>query len=278
MKKFGLLAAACFVSAALSMGTAFAEADGKSEAAAVKPAAKDHPLEDGIWSGYRWAKPGTRAMQDEDFDNPGMLWAEIGESEYSKVDGAAGKSCASCHNDAAASMKGVASSYPKYYEPTKKMINLEQRINECRTKLMKAKPYKWESKELLGMAIYVAKQSQGMPQNVSVDGKAAPFFEAGKKHYYKRRGQFDMSCAHCHEAHYGEKLRANILSQGHINGFPVYRLKWQKPGSTHRRFAGCNKQVRASAFKKGSDEYTNLELYVRWRGQGLPMETPAVRN
>ncbi|MGI9498509.1 MAG: sulfur oxidation c-type cytochrome SoxA, partial [Geminicoccaceae bacterium] len=49
-------------------------------------------------------------------------------------------------------------------------------------------------------------------------------------------------------------------------------------GSLHRRFKGCNDQVRAEPFKRGSDEYVNLELYLAWRGQGLPIETPAVRQ
>ena len=70
----------------------------------------------------------------------------------------------------------------------------------------------------------------------------------------------------------------NTLSQGQSNGFPVFRLKWQKPGSIHRRFKGCNKQVRAKPFKIGSDVYNNLELYLAWRGNGLTVETPAVRN
>ena len=73
-------------------------------------------------------------------------------------------------------------------------------------------------------------------------------------------------------------IRANLLSQGQSNGFPTYRLKWQKIGSLHRRFRGCNKQVRATPYKAGSDEYVNLELYLANRGRGLPVETPAVRN
>jgi sulfur-oxidizing protein SoxA len=69
-----------------------------------------------------------------------------------------------------------------------------------------------------------------------------------------------------------------VLSQGQSNGFPTYRLKWQKLGSLHRRFRGCNKQVRAKPYGYGSDEYVNLELFVASRGNGLPVETPAIRN
>jgi sulfur-oxidizing protein SoxA len=73
-------------------------------------------------------------------------------------------------------------------------------------------------------------------------------------------------------------MRANILSQGQPNGFPTYRLKWQKIGSLHRRFRGCNKQVRATPYDNGSDEYVNLELFLTHRANGLPVETPSVRN
>jgi sulfur-oxidizing protein SoxA len=99
-----------------------------------------------------------------------------------------------------------------------------------------------------------------------------------KKFFEEKRGQLAMSCANCHEENNGMKIRANTLSEGQSNGFPTYRLKWQKPGSIHRRFRGCNKQVRSKPYGYGSDEYVNLELFVAWRGRGLSVETPAVRN
>ena len=104
-----------------------------------------------------------------------------------KVDGKEGKSCKSCHGDAAKSMKGVGARYPVYYERWKKMINVENRINLCREKFMKAKLWKYDSNQMLGMTIYVKHQSRGMPVNVKVDGPAKPFFEKGKSFYYERR-------------------------------------------------------------------------------------------
>jgi len=32
---------------------------------------------------------------------------------------------------------------------------------------------------------------------------------------------------------------ANPITQGQVNGFPIYRLLWQTMGSTHRMFAWC---------------------------------------
>ena len=275
LRYIGLAFAAGAMAVLLNTGAVAGGAKGVNDA--VKPMSKDHPLDE-IWSGYKWATAETREMQDDDFANPGGPWLEVGEANWTKVDGKAGKSCSTCHNDAAKSMKGVSTHYPLVDKASGKLMGIEARINNCRTKYMKAKPWKWDKKDLLGMTIYVKHQSLGMPINVKVDGAAKPFFEAGKKHYYTRRGQLDMSCAHCHEANYGNYIRADILSQGQTNGFPTYRLKWQKPGSVHRRFKGCNKQVRAKPYKQGSDEYTALELYVAWRGNGLPTETPAVRK
>jgi sulfur-oxidizing protein SoxA len=117
-----------------------------------------------------------------------------------------------------------------------------------------------------------------MPVNVQSDGPMADWVEKGKDLYYTRVGQLDMSCANCHEDNNGQYIRADHLSQGNTNGFPTYRFKWQGLGSLHRRFSGCMKNIRAQPFKRGSDEFTALEIYLATRGAGLGVESPSVRN
>ena len=214
-----------------------------------------------IRSGYTYAEKETRAMEDDDFQNPAFLWVERGEELWSKVDGAAGKSCATCHNDASQTMAMVGATYPVYDEKTKKMKALQHQVNSCRTEQMKAEPWKWESDQMLSIATYINHQAKDKPMSVKIDGPAAPFFEKGKEFYETRRGQLDMACTHCHVDNAGKMIRANRLSQGQGNGFPTYRLKWSKVGSLHRRFKGGNDNIPAAAFKRG-----------------LPVETPAVRN
>ncbi|MBB4313938.1 sulfur oxidation c-type cytochrome SoxA [Roseospira marina] len=231
-----------------------------------------------VRSGYTYAGAQTRAMQDDDFQNPAFLWLERGAELWDTAEGAAGKACADCHGDAEESMADVATHYPIYFEDWGKLMNIEQRINWCRETQMQAEPFEWESDDLLGITAFVKHQSKGLPVDVSVDGPAAPFFEKGKAFYEERRGQLDMACTHCHVDHPGDLIRAETLSQGQANGFPTYRLKWQTLGSLHRRFRGCNRNIRAEPFPYGSDEYTNLELYVTWRGNGLPVESPSVRK
>jgi sulfur-oxidizing protein SoxA len=237
-----------------------------------------YALDDGRRSGYTYAAAETRAMQDDEFDNSGFIWVEKGAELWDEADGGAGKACGDCHGDAAESMRGVGARYPVFAPERDKLINLEQRINQCRTERMGAEPWAWESEPLLAMTTYVRHQSHGMPVSPVIDGPAAPFFATGKTFYETRRGQLDMACIHCHEMNSGNMLRAQRLSQGMSNGFPTYRLKWQTIGSLHRRIRGCNEDVRAEVYAPGSDEYVNLELYLAWRARGLPVETPAVRN
>ena len=229
-------------------------------------------------SGYFYAIKATQQMQDDDFNNPGMLWADIGAENWGKADGEAGKSCASCHGDASKSMANVGATYPIFDKKTKKPLVVEERINRCRTDNMKAKAWKWESDEMMGMTMHVRMQARGKPVKVDVSGPMKPFWEKGKAFFERRRGQMDMACTNCHEDYEGVLIRANLLTAGMPNGFPTYRLKWQKPGSLHRRFAGCNDTIRAKKYGRGSPEYTNLEVYVTWRANGLPVETPSVRN
>ena len=256
-----------------TLGTAMADNSLHKSIAAPK----DHPLTE-IISGYEFRAPETQSLQDDDFENPGYIWVDKGEELWTEVEGAAGKSCASCHEDASETMKTAGAEFPKWSEKLKKPINLEQKINSCRTENMKADKWKWESEELLAMTSFVRSQSRGVPVNVQIDGPMTPFFEKGKDLYYQRVGQLDLACSNCHEDNYGNQIRSDLLSQGQTNGFPTYRLKWQKVGSVHRRFKGCMKNVRATPYKVGSDEFVNLELYLGYRGKGLPIESPAVRN
>ena len=175
-------------------------------------------------------------------------------------------------------MKGVGAAMPKWNAALAKPVNLEQQINICRTERMGAKAWAFGSAELTAMTAYVRFQSRGMPVAPRVDGPMTPWFERGRRLYYTRNGQLDLACASCHEKNYGKYLRADFLSQGQSNGFPVYRLREQRLVPLHERIEGCIFDVRGIPYAPLSDDAVALELYLAWRGSGLPVETPAVRN
>ena len=170
-------------------------------------------------SGYTYMTDETRLIQDDDFENPAMLWVEKGEELWETPAGKENKACANCHNEAANSMQTVGSRYPVFAKELGKLINIEQRINQCRTDRMKAEPFKWESEELLSMTSFVRNQSRGQAVAPVVDETTKPFFDKGKAFYEQRRGQLDLACMHCHQFYAGRST-----SRERAQSRPVQRL------------------------------------------------------
>jgi sulfur-oxidizing protein SoxA len=228
-------------------------------------------------SGYSFMGPDTKAMQDDDTANPGMLWALDGENLWKSKTGAAGKACADCHDDARASMKGVAARYPAFDKTLNRPVNLEQRINLCRTRNQQATPLAYESRELLALTAFVAEQSRGLPITVSTDPQLERFVAKGRELFMQRQGQLNLACTNCHDDNWDKHLAGSAVTQGHPIGYPIYRLEWQSLGSLQRRLRGCVTGIRAQAFDFGAPELVELELYLMSRANGMPVETPAVR-
>jgi len=229
-------------------------------------------------SGYYFSEPSTQEIQDDDFLNPGFLWVERGKKIWleKKIKNNS-TSCHSCHGSIK-NMKGVSLNYPKVYNKTDKLINIEQQINICRKEKMHLKEYEPEAKNLLALSVAIAFQSRGLNQKMEITKKNKKWFDKGKSLYYKKIGQMGLSCNQCHDDRVGMSLRAEKVSQGQVNGFPSYLLRWSKIVSVHRRFQFCNEQARALPFNIFSDEYNALQLYLTNRGNGLKIETPSVRK
>jgi sulfur-oxidizing protein SoxA len=229
-------------------------------------------------SGVTFAGADVRAMQADDVANPGMLWVERGEKLWREPAGASGKSCASCHGEAPAAMRGVAAQYPTYDTSSAKVTDLDARIIDCRTGGQQAVALARESDDLLALSAYVTFQSRGVPMSVTVTGPAQAAFERGRVFYTSRHGQMNLACANCHEQNWGKRLYTETISQGHGTAFPAYRLEWQGVGSLQRRIRACLFGIRADMPPAGAPELTDVELYLAWRAQGLPVEAPGVRR
>ena len=229
-------------------------------------------------SGVEFTGAQIRALERDEFANPGMLWVQRGEKLWSEPAGSEGKSCASCHGDARASMKGVAARYPAIDRSSGRLLNLEGRIQQCASERQRAGPFEHESEELVSLTVYVAMQSRGVPIEVSIEGAARAYFDAGRALYYRRAGQMNLACNQCHEQNWGKRLLAETLSQGHPNAFPAYRLDWQSMGSLQRRLRACFFGIRAEMPAFGAPELLALELFLAWRAKGLAIETPGVRR
>jgi sulfur-oxidizing protein SoxA len=228
-------------------------------------------------SGYTFMSPDTQAMQDDDTANPGMLWVLDGEGLWKNKAGTAGKACADCHSDARASMKGVAARYPAYDKVLGRPVNLEQRINLCRTRHQEASPFAYESRDLLALTAFVAEQSRNAAIAPEASPELEPFLAKGRDFFMRRQGQLNLGCTNCHDDNWDKHLAGSAVTQAIPTGYPIYRLEWQSLGSLQRRLRNCITGMRAQNYDYGAPELVELELYLMSRARGMPVETPAVR-
>ena len=286
--KITSLLAATGVAALLSAGALHAQAIGgpdddtlivNGEIEIVTETAAPEHLEGlkTIYSGWRFREDDTQAMQMDDFDNPAFVFVDQARDVWNTAEGSAGQSCANCHEEPE-SLRGLRAELPKWNEEKGTVYTMEMYINDCRTERMGAEAWGWDSGPMKNMTALLSSVSRGLPMNVAIDGPVAETWAKGKEIYYTRYGQLELACANCHEDNYGNYIRADHLSQGQSNGFPVYRLRNAGLVSQHNRYFGCIRDTRGHAYDIGSDEFIALELYVASRGNGLMVEGPAVRN
>ena len=246
---------------------------------AVHAASLERPIpRSALRQGSEFVRPDVRAMQADEFENPGMLWVTRGERLWREPAGAAGKSCASCHGEAQDAMKGVATRYPRIDSGAGRLVNLAGRVNLCRERNQQAAPLAHESEALLALTAYVTYQSRGLPMGVEIDAASAADFERGRARFHQRLGQMNLSCAQCHDRNWGRTLLHETISQGHGTGWPGYRLEWQTFGSLQRRLRACYSGLRAEMPEYGARELLELELFLAWRADGLAIEAPGVRR
>ena len=142
-------------------------------AAAMAAYAQQPPIAaDAVRSGITYAGADIRAMQADDLANPGFLWVQRGEALF-------GENCTRCHATPAA-MRGVATRYPAYDPSSKSVLDLEARIDQCRTERQYKPAFGRESDDLVALATFVTHQSRSLPMNVSIDGPARESFIRGE--------------------------------------------------------------------------------------------------
>ncbi|MEN8168911.1 MAG: sulfur oxidation c-type cytochrome SoxA [Pseudomonadota bacterium] len=189
-----------------------------------------------------------------------------------------GKTYSSCFKNGG---KGIRQNYPYFDAKSGKVKTLEGEINECRKKNGE-KPLKWKKGAIANISAYMGSTSNGKKISIKVpsDPRAQAAYQKGKSHFYAKRGQLNMSCANCHQDNAGNRIRGDYLSPalGHPSHFPVHRLKWKGLGTMHRRFGGCNKQVRAKPFKAQSTEYSSLEYFLNYMSNGIEVNAPSSRK
>jgi L-cysteine S-thiosulfotransferase len=245
---------------------------------AMPAAAQDRslPLHQ-LRSGLHFAGEDVKALQQDAGANPAQLWLEQGRQRWATAPAPDQRACANCHG-ALSQMKGVALKFPRVQAATGRLVNLDDQVQHCQSQHQNATPAAYESDALLALTMAITEASNGLPLQTALTPELQPHWQQGEELFKRRQGQLNLSCANCHDQHWGRRLFTDTLSQGQPNGYPLYRLEWQQPGSLERRLRSCLAGIRAEVPAWGNLGLRQLSLYLMWRGQGLPVEVPAVRK
>lgn len=195
-----------------------------------------------------------------------MLWVDQGREIFTR-------NCSACHTKP----EGLAARLPKLASDGS-VVTLERQINRCQSERVKQPVYVTESQPLLGLATYLAFSSRGMSQTVAPSVTQSAAWQRAQNEFTRVQGKLDFNCRSCHDHLYGKRVRNQAISQGHGVGYPAYRVEWQTLGSLNRRLRACFFGMETVVPAVSDPILVDLELYLAWRAQGLPIEAPAVRR
>lgn len=233
-------------------------------------------FEDFVNGPYSMNEDMRRQWEEKEQFPPYEFALEAGKEMFSKPF-KNGKSYADCFANGGI---GVRQDYPYFDVKEGKVVTLELALNRCREQNGEA-PFSYVKDEMAQLTAYMAFTSRGKPFDIKIpdDPRALAAFENGKEYFYTRRGQLNFSCASCHVQNPGERIRAEILAPalGILNAMPIYRSEWSGMGTISRRFATCNSQIRGVPLEPQSDEYRNVEYYLSYVSNGLPVSGPGAR-
>jgi L-cysteine S-thiosulfotransferase len=188
-----------------------------------------------------------------------------------------GKAYADCFPNAGI---GIRQSYPYFDEQAGEVVTLELALNRCR-EANGEEPYSYVKDEMAALTAYMAYTSRGQPFDIKIpaDPRARAAYENGKAYFYRRRGQLNFSCASCHVQIPGLRIRTEVLAPalGLLAAMPIYRSEWGGMGTISRRFTTCNDQVRGEPLEPQDEFYRDVEYYLSYMSNGLPIAGPGAR-
>ncbi|MAY43316.1 MULTISPECIES: sulfur oxidation c-type cytochrome SoxA [unclassified Neptuniibacter] len=177
---------------------------------------------------------------------------------------------------------GIRHKYPYWNKDEGTVKTLEQEINECRTD-NDEEPLAWGKGAIAQISAYMAWTSRDKVFDIQIpadDERAKAAYLDGKKFFYAKRGQLNLSCANCHVQGTNIRIRADLPSPqlGHVTHFPVFRSKWGALGTLHRRYSGCHKDSRSKPLKPQTETFRNLEYFQSYMSNGLVANGPGARK
>ncbi len=188
-----------------------------------------------------------------------------------------GKTFADCFSNKGV---GIRQNYPYFDTKSGEVITLEVAVNKC-LEANGEKPFDYAKDDMASVTAYMAFTSRGKPFDIKIpdDPRALAAYKKGEEYFYTRRGQLNFSCASCHVQNPGNHIRTEVLAPalGITAALPIYRSNWGGMGSTTRRLRTCNSQVRGVPLPGGDENYRDVEYFLSYMANGLPISGPGTR-
>lgn len=181
-----------------------------------------------------------------------------------------GKSLANCFPNGG---KRVAAAYPQFDTASKQVVTFELAINRC-LQLHGEAAIDYANAAVMGpLSAYGKSLAEGQRLNVRVVGQPArDRYDAGKRWFQQRMGQQNFACASCHVLNAGAQYGLAGLAPAVGQAVTWPRIQ---PGGSIRtlqaQFQRCMQRSGAEPFAVGSDEFNNLEYYLAFMSNGLPL-------
>jgi len=170
----------------------------------------------------------------------------------------------------------VAVAYPQYHPRLKLVFTLEMAINQC-LKAHHEALLDYDGAEMAAITAYVRSLSDGYRVAVRVPGAAQPHFENGRRMYFSRLGQRNFACASCHIVAAGKRYADVPLSPvvGQAARWPF--LRGEEVLTLQAQIRACLERMGAAPFPAGSEELNDLEYFLTYLSNGLPIRANAWR-
>ena len=234
------------------------------------------PVSDYVNGIYALDAPSREQWQDIEEFAPYEFDIEEGEEMFNTAF-ANGQSYADCFANGGI---GIRQNFPRWDESQGQVVTLELAINQCR-EANSEKKLRWKKGTIAKISAYMAYTSRDNVFDVKIpNDEAKAAYLDGKKSFNTRRGQLNMSCASCHVAGANVLIRADLPGPmlGQVTHFPVFRSKWGELGTLHRRYGGCQKNVRGVPQKAQGEKFRNLEFFQTYMSNGLVVNGPGARK
>jgi L-cysteine S-thiosulfotransferase len=234
------------------------------------------PLEEYVY-GALIANPGGREQYEQIMEFPPFLGdvekgRKIWEAPFQN-----GISFADCFADRG---RNVVGNYPYFDEALGRVITFENAINTCLRTNGEAELAYGDREPMGVLTAYARTLSDGMRINIRVDSpRALARYEAGKSLFFRRIGQLNAACAGCHLYNAGKIMRMEIISPalGQATHWPIFR-GGEELMTFQGRFKRCMEQMRAVPYGFDSKEWNDLEYFLTYLSNGLPLKSSVFRK